>query len=211
MTLDEDEPARPPGRSGAPRPLTDPRTMRAVSHPTRLALLDALAVRQPLTATEAAEMIGDTATNCSFHLRMLAKYGFVEEAGPAPGRRRPWRLTHIGFTVDSAATQLGEDVHAAEALGRLMWSTWIERLERVNAGRSALKGAWDELTSASGNVAYLTPEEARQWSQDTQALLDRFRNRLEDPALRPADSEAVEVLLFTYPREAAVRRPREGD
>jgi predicted ArsR family transcriptional regulator len=60
--------------------------MRAVAHPVRLALLEALAQHQPMTATQAGEAIGESPTTCSFHLRMLAKYGVVEEAGSGPGR-----------------------------------------------------------------------------------------------------------------------------
>jgi DNA-binding transcriptional ArsR family regulator len=42
--------------------------LRALSHPVRLALLEALATG-PLTATEAGELIDETPTTCSFHLR----------------------------------------------------------------------------------------------------------------------------------------------
>ena len=51
-----------------------------------------------MTATELGERIGETPTTCSFHLRQLAKYGFVEEAGGGQGRSRPWRMTGIGWS-----------------------------------------------------------------------------------------------------------------
>ena len=63
--------------------LTDPRALRAVAHPTRLALVGLLRREGPMTATEAGETIGESAASCSFHLRQLAKYGLVEEAGAA--------------------------------------------------------------------------------------------------------------------------------
>ena len=59
----------------------------------------------PLTATQAGELIGEPPNTCSFHFRQLARYGFVEEAGPAPGRSRPWRLT----TLRMHYTDLHED------------------------------------------------------------------------------------------------------
>lgn len=52
--------------------------------PVRLALLEVLTFRGPLTATEAGQLIEESPTTCSFHLRQLAKYGFVEEAGGEP-------------------------------------------------------------------------------------------------------------------------------
>ena len=81
---------QPPESS--PRHLTDPRMLKAVAHPVRLALLEALTLRGPLTATEAGEMIDETPTTCSFHLRQLARFGLVEEAGGGVGRARPWRV-----------------------------------------------------------------------------------------------------------------------
>src|SRR5919108_2121595 len=78
-----------------PRPrtieLTDPRALRALAHPIRLALLGALRREGPLTATQAGALVGESAASCSFHLRQLAKYGLVEEAGGGRGRERPWR------------------------------------------------------------------------------------------------------------------------
>ena len=67
------------------RDVNDPKTLRALTHPVRLALLEALALEGPLTATAAGELIGESPTTCSFHFRQLAKYGFVEEAASGPG------------------------------------------------------------------------------------------------------------------------------
>ena len=66
--------------------LTDPRAIRALAHPLRWALLEALGQAGTLTATQASEMLGESPANCAFHLRTLAKYGFVEEAGGGRGR-----------------------------------------------------------------------------------------------------------------------------
>ncbi|MHA6757787.1 ArsR/SmtB family transcription factor [Streptacidiphilus sp. PAMC 29251] len=189
-------------RSRPVRPLADPRAMRAVAHPTRLALLEALAQREPLTATEAAEVIGESPTNCAFHLRTLAKYGFVEEAGDAPGRRRPWRLKHIGFSFDGNQGD-PELSHASEALAHLLWETWLNRAGTVNARRSRFTGAWQQVTSGVENLAYVTPDEAEQLTADLREVLDRYRDRLEDASRRPAGSLPVEMLLFTYPLDAA--------
>ena len=63
--------------------------MRALAHPVRLALLEVLADAGQLTATEAGERIGESPANASFHLRQLAKYGFVEEAEGEPAASGP--------------------------------------------------------------------------------------------------------------------------
>jgi len=101
------------------RELTDPRAMRAITHPVRLALIEALSLEGPLTATRAAEVIGESPTTCSFHFRQLAKYGFVEQASTGPGRMRSWRLTRVGMRFtdlhDDPETQI-----AARALSRTL-------------------------------------------------------------------------------------------
>jgi predicted transcriptional regulator len=90
--------------------LTDPRAMRAVAHPVRIELLRALA-KEPKTATQCAELVGESPQSCSYHLRTLAKYGFVEPADATNGKERPWRKTKGGMAW-SAET----DPEAARAL-----------------------------------------------------------------------------------------------
>lgn len=79
--------------AGSSVELTDPRALRALAHPIRLELVGLLRRKGPLTATQAAEHVGESAASCSFHLRQLAKWGLVEEAGGGKGRERPWRAT----------------------------------------------------------------------------------------------------------------------
>src|SRR5829696_9001920 len=80
------------------RRLTDPRDFRALSHPLRLRLLELLD-EGPLTATEAAATLNTTPANCSFHLRLLARHGFVTEAPRGAGRQRPWQLAEEGMSI----------------------------------------------------------------------------------------------------------------
>src|ERR1700722_16636507 len=91
----ESQPELEPDNRGLRR-VSDAQTMRALTHPVRIALFEQLSVGGPMTATQVGELIGESPTTCSFHLRQLAKYGFVEEAGGGKGRARPWRMSSIG-------------------------------------------------------------------------------------------------------------------
>src|SRR5271170_5401288 len=98
---------------GNPVRLTDPKMMRALAHPARIAIWSHIAMRGPATATECAQVTGLSPSACSYHLRTLARYGFVEEdrASAADGRERPWRARLIAFTMEddpgkSAAAQV---------------------------------------------------------------------------------------------------------
>src|ERR1700722_14720682 len=73
--------------------VTDPRAMRALAHPLRVALLEAVRRDGEITATRAAELLGESPGNMSWHLQTLAKYGLGEETGDGRGRSRPWRAT----------------------------------------------------------------------------------------------------------------------
>ncbi|MDI5969223.1 helix-turn-helix domain-containing protein [Streptomyces sp. SL13] len=196
--------------AGTGRPhlrLTDPRAMRAVAHPTRLALLEALMLREPLTATEAADLVGESPTNCAFHLRTLAKYGFVEEAEGGTGRRRPWRRAQAGFSLeaDGSAPQDSESRLAADALTGVVLETWLERIRRVFARRPGFPERWRRLTGMSETVLFMTPEEAEEFTRDAHELLRRFQERSDNAALRPAGSVPVEVIQFSFPFDAVTR------
>jgi Helix-turn-helix domain len=202
MTCDRDL-AKPgaaapaPGRPGR-RELSDPQSMRALTHPVRLALLEALQLEGQLTATQAGELIGEPPNTCSFHFRQLAKYGFVEEAGPGPGRSRPWRLITYGMHF----SDLHEDPDAAVAareLDRMRRERYVARMDAFFATRSDYPLPWQETTGGSHALLHVTPEELRSVDEQVMAILDRYQDRNADPAKRPVDSLPVEVLLFAYP------------
>src|SRR6478609_1084108 len=68
--------------------ITDPERIRALAHPVRIALLAHLSDVGEATATQCAEAVGESPANCSFHLRMLEKYGYIERA-ERRGREKP--------------------------------------------------------------------------------------------------------------------------
>jgi predicted transcriptional regulator len=183
---------------GGTRELTDPRELRAMTHPVRLALLEVLNLHQALTATEAGELIGESPTTCSFHLRQLAKYGFVEEAGDAPGRRRPWRLATRGvrFSAASGDPEMGA---ASTALEGLLVQRWIERFTQWQRVRSHYPVEWQEAASAGEFLLHLTSAELLEIQKEVLVILERYHDRNADASLRPEASRPVEIVTFGYP------------
>ena len=121
-----------PGMPGNPVELTDPRMMRALAHPARIAIWMHLGLHGPATATECAEIAGLSPSACSYHLRTLARYGFVEEDpdSAADGRERPWRARMLAFSIDDvpgapAATQVAS---------RCWWRTCGRRRRKTGPG-----------------------------------------------------------------------------
>jgi DNA-binding transcriptional ArsR family regulator len=184
-----------------PRKITDARTLRALAHPVRIALIEALLHGGAQTATEAGERIGETPTTCSFHLRQLAKYGFVEEAGGGQGRSRPWRLTTIGMAFTPASGDRQAEI-ASEATMRLFRERQLARYATWRATRLSYPAEWRDASTDSEYMFYLTPGELRQLKAEVHEVLVRWfalDGRVEDPARRPPDAAPVEALLFSYP------------
>jgi predicted ArsR family transcriptional regulator len=184
------------------RKVTDAQTLRALAHPVRIALIEALTLRGAMTATEVGELIGESPTTCSFHLRQLAKYGFVEEAGGGKGRARPWRITSIGMSVTT--THDPEAEIAGDALLRVFrersfakYQTWLET-------KGTYPKEWRDAASNSEYMFWATADELEQLNEAlTAVMMERFRfqDRHTDPAMRPPGAVPVETLLISYPIE----------
>ena len=201
MSLEDSGRERP--AAGQPpsslRNISDARTMRALAHPVRIALFETLVLRGAMTATEVGELIGESPTTCSFHLRQLARYGFVEEAGGGKGRARPWRMTSIGMRFASSH----DDPEAAIAAGALMWLLRERQFDRYRTWletRTTYPRQWQDAAGSSQYALYLTAAELEQLSQELSALLvPRCLERIADPSQRPPGSVPVAMLLLSYP------------
>jgi DNA-binding transcriptional ArsR family regulator len=130
-------------------PTTDPTTLRALAHPVRLKLLEVLTGQGPLTATEAAERVGDSPSNCSWHLRQLARHGFVTEAEEGgTGRRRPWRIVPVPYAWSSDEGS-PEFLAVSRELGDLMPHRTLERLRAYRGRAHAEPPEWREAAETT--------------------------------------------------------------
>jgi DNA-binding transcriptional ArsR family regulator len=182
-----------------PREITDARTLRALAHPLRLALIEILWRDESVSAAQAGRELGESQANCSFHLRQLAKFGIVEEVEGSRGRARPWRLSAAGLLF--AGVQ--DDPEAAlawAALERLLRGRQTERYRAWLEGRSGYSARWRAAAFHVNHVAWLTPDELDEIADEVNDLLRRRGGeRRGDPARRPADALPVELVSFAYP------------
>ena len=190
--------------------LRDPRALRALAHPIRLSLVGLLRVEGPLTATRAAELLGESSASTSFHLRQLAKYGLVEEAGGGKGRERPWRRAITGLTMELS----GDDPKTAAAAGILnnFWTnTTLDRARAALQNYANLAPEWREALVSTQSTRYVTVAEAKELQDELMAVLDRFAERNEDPSLRPPDALPIEYLALSYPLQNLLSIPTLTD
>jgi predicted ArsR family transcriptional regulator len=201
------------GLGDAHQELRDPRAMRALAHPVRLALIDALTLDGELTATQAAQIVGESPANCSFHFRQLAKYGLVEEAGGGTGRQRPWRLKTLAVTLNIEDASQSATAVAGHELLAMLHEQAIARLRNWMATQSLFPKRWRKAYQAKRAIWWVTPEELEQLGEEMVALMVRYGDRVQDPSRRPAGALPVEFLGFAYPLRppAANRHNTEGD
>jgi len=169
-----------------------------MAHPTRLELIGLLRRGGPLTATQAAERIGESPASCSFHLRQLAKYGLVEEAGGGRGRERPWRATAIS-TEWPVLGESEETRAAGEMLSRVVVERYFESAVEWLERQPSEPPEWAEAALFGDAQVEMTVEEMREVEARIRDLLEPYLKRLEDRSPPVAGSRPVSVIALAFP------------
>lgn len=180
------------------RRLRDPEHLRALAHPRRMEIIDLLIADGPLTASQCAARLGDSPASCSYHLRQLARFGFVEEAAGGQGRNRPWRWVPVGNQIESAGSPAERS--AAEALGAVIEGRNIDRIRRY--ARHGATDPWREAGQTSDWAIRVTEEELVELGEAISALLIPLQRRTFDGDA-PAGARLVDVLTYLMPRADA--------
>lgn len=174
----------------------DARSLLALAHPLRIRLLDSLTRGAPATATQLAGALGESSGATSYHLRILARHGFVaEEPDRGTKRERFWRAAAGGIHLRGfeflndvstrAATRLlvGE-VHrqAADHLER-----WFD--EGANWPRE-----WQEASTDHVYAVELDPVQATALRAELTAVMARYRKLPAGPS-----TKTVEIHINLFP------------
>jgi hypothetical protein len=169
--------------------MTDPAAVRALTHPLRLQLLDLLRLDGPSTATELGRRVSESSGSTSYHLRQLARYGFIEDAPARGGRERVWRYRQRRVVLK------GGGGGGRELLAELLRGE-TQEFDRFLAQRD-LPPEWDAGSFFATRALRLTSAELAELQDGMSELLGRFRRaEADDP---PADARPVRVLAFGYP------------
>lgn len=170
---------------------TDPKALRALAHPLRWKLIDLIGSETTATATRCAEVLGESVASCSYHLGMLAKYGYIEEVPERSGREKPWRLT----SPDQDLRPLGLDVEgelAAEAAFEVFLDHETERTKNRIRRAGIESQPWQP--TVSGTTTWLTEAEFVAVKRQLGDIVEQFSARAGDVSQRP--EEGREVRLF---------------
>ena len=202
-----------PGMPGNPVRLTDPKMMRALAHPARIAIWTHIGLHGPATATECAEVAGLSPSACSYHLRTLARYGFIEEdrASAADGRERPWRARLLAFTMEDRP----DNPPAERLASRLLVENFRAQEEETRARyvdrKSEYPAEWQAASGETFSVAHVTPEELNELRTEVLDVLNRY-TRLDEADRSPgALPVAVMIDLFPWFRPEEATRASQRD
>jgi DNA-binding transcriptional ArsR family regulator len=181
--------------------LQDPRDIRALAHPARMTIIDALASGDELTATECAALTGLSPSATAYHLKLLERYDFAERAtARSDGRERPWRATGRRTRVDlDSTTPAGAAAATAVAAALIDRSRAVA--EEFLAGEHEEPEEWQDVAFLGTVDLWLSVEETREVAAALAAVVVPYRGRaLAD---RPAGGRQVRVMSLSVPH----RRP----
>ena len=189
-----------PGGGQRRRLLDDPRAIRALAHPTRLALWSIIGRSAQITAAAAARELGISHALAVHHLRQLEKYGFIEQVEGADNREKPWRMVHTSYDFEDIESRPG-GADAKAVLEQVGAETGIEELGRWQEIRSAWSEGWRSNSGVGRSTIYLTEDELGGLMGAFEQLVAAYveQRPLDDVASRPEGSRAVTMTLIVVP------------
>ncbi|WP_437720336.1 ArsR/SmtB family transcription factor [Sorangium sp. So ce861] len=184
----------------AQRTVPDVETLKAVAHPIRTKLLALLRYEGPATASELGRRLDESSGSTSYHLRQLARYGFVEEVSQQPNRRdKRWRATHR-FTSWSWAEFAGdpEGRQISDALERRVLASAVDAFQRWSAERDTLDVRWADAGGVHDDLLRLTPSQLTRLTEELGEVFARYRSLPPDAGDEPVGHVRVYQLLLPF-------------
>ncbi|MFE9662683.1 helix-turn-helix domain-containing protein [Streptomyces sp. NPDC005955] len=155
----------------------DPRALRVLAHPVRVALLTRLRWHGPATGRQLARHFDLDSGAASYHLRRLAAGGLIEEDRERGSKReRWWRPRHTTTEHDPART--GADGTGQRAYVQAVALAQSETLRRVATETvPALPDPWFGAVAFTDHQLWLTPDEARRMQHELAEVIARYGAR----------------------------------
>ena len=168
--------------------ISEPEAMAALAHPVRLDLLNHLMSDGPATASQCARAVGDTPSNCSYHLRTLAKHGLVAAEQSGDGRERPWRALVTGLTVEGVRDEPGSSrARGAAALLALTVQRDQRLVRDYLAHRDQVPRRWRQADGYHTYTLRMTPAELDALTERLDELIRPYIAATREDAPRNAD------------------------
>ncbi|MGO2557428.1 winged helix-turn-helix domain-containing protein [Brachybacterium sp.] len=174
--------------------------MKAFAHPLRMAMYQRLIDHGSATATTLARQLDESTGQTSYHLRQLARHGFVEEdAERGTGRERWWKAA--GFSVNAAT--MAEEPAMLPVVTTYLRTQLEQRTAALREwyARGRTESAeWIAASVDSTATVAMTAEEAREMVGELEAVADRHVTRAKEREKGEPDSRRrVRIQLDVFP------------
>ena len=191
-------PQSEPGEEAPALRSSDPAVLRALAHPLRVEILAVIDELEEATATQIAERVGESPSNCSFHLRTLEKAGFIVRA-EAKGTSKPWRSAHRSRDLRPDPDDI-DSVRSSSTIGALYVQHEADRMIKfLTAHGNGKLPEWVNGVTVNISTFWATPDELAEVAEEIAHLVDRFRGRHDDASLRPAGSHKSHFFATLNP------------
>ena len=169
---------------------------KALANPIRQRILRALDLVTEATSTTLAAQLGMTTGATSYNLRVLAKYGLVEEVPElARGRERWWRKVRVDVRFDPRGAQDQQLRAAVDKLNQSWLAQDLDLFTRFSERRSDM-GEWGDALPYSRGSIKVDLTELAAFFDDYLALLRRYQRDDHDPS---ADVRTVHTRFIAFP------------
>jgi DNA-binding transcriptional ArsR family regulator len=174
--------------------------LKALAHPLRVRILDALSTYGPFTASGLAERLGESSGSTSYHLRQLEKHGFVrEDATRGSARERWWERSPDGIAIIETDFEPGSAERVASELITREWQVSRDALLRdfLRNGSSQLEKRWFEAATINTLNLRLTSDQLAQLVAEIETITERYAalyKKSDVPGSRP-----VQIQLNAFP------------
>lgn len=187
--------------------------LRAMAHPLRLEIMERVGRRGTARAADLAADLGIPANSVSYHLRILARGGVIEEAPEAARDRRDrvWRLAQLSYlagrdtrTPDNDPQERDAEYLAASGATSLAAFDWMRAAWSAEIARHSGEGVAPEegMGQLYATSVRLTVEEMRELNQVVVEALHEVKDRHRDEAgvdlPDPAEGEAPRTFRVLW-------------
>ncbi|WP_436773831.1 helix-turn-helix domain-containing protein [Yinghuangia sp. YIM S09857] len=179
----------------------DVEALKVFTHPLRLRVLRLLRSEGPATASGLARVLGATPSLISYHLRAMAKHGFIGEdpEASADGRERRWiahndlRFSTADFSGDEVAVEI------ADAVVLTAHADVTDLFEKSLRHVKTMGLDWQNASFSAAPALRLSAAELQSLYDELFAVVDRYRGRTGDADADGGPRERVQLELLGFP------------
>lgn len=181
-----------------PRELNDLAALKVLAHPRRGRIMRHLAAHGPATSAGLARALALNTGATSYHLRELARHGFVEEIDSPHGRERWWQAVRQDLRFPPRAAQSPEIRAAVDEMTRQAFAADLADFVRHQEETGA-DDPWADTPYSRGTI-HVTTEELREFFEEFISLVTRYKR--PGGAAEP-DVRTVQTRFLAFPSPSA--------